>query len=159
MRATRRSWLNIGWLAALAASLALAACASTPQASREADLRAKEFETHPSASTIYVYRSEFNRFDDDSVLYIDGRLIGATLPGTFFRIHAVPGHHVLHGTGVDMGNISLDTAAGELYFVSLDVIGGQSHFALVPDRVGESRVRACCAMLENWAPGQRPLLR
>ena len=46
---------------------------------------------------------------------MDGRLIGATLPGTFFRINAVPGHHVLHGTGVDVGSIALDTMAGELY--------------------------------------------
>jgi hypothetical protein len=159
MTVVKHHWPSVDWLAALAAALVVAACASTPQASRDVDLRAKEFETHPSASTIYVYRSEFNRLDEDSVLYIDGRLIGATLPGTFFRIHAVPGNHVLHGTGVDMGSIALDTRAGELYFVSLDVIGGQSHFAHVPDRVGQERVRACCAMLENWTPGQRPLLR
>ncbi len=148
-----------GWLIAIAAALVLAACASTPQASLEADQRAKEFHTHPNAATIYVYRSEFNHIEEDSVLFMNGRLIGATLPGTFFRIDAVPGRHVLHGIGPDMGSIALDTMAGELYFVSLDVIGGHSHFQRVPTTVGEQRVRACCAMLERWAPGQRPLLR
>jgi hypothetical protein len=141
------------------AALAVAACTSTPQASLEADLRAKEFETHPGAATIYVYRSEFNHLEEESVLFMDGRLIGATLPGTFFRIDAVPGHHVLHGTGVDVGSIALDTIAGELYFVSLDVIAGHSRFERVPPQIGESRVRACCAMLERWSPGQRPLFR
>lgn len=155
----KRVALRGEWLVALAAALVLTACASTPQASREAELRAKEFHTHPSAATIYVYRSEFNYLEEESVLYMDGRLIGATLPGTFFRIDAVPGHHVLHGTGIDVGNIALDTMAGELYFVSLDVIAGHSRFQRVPQPLGEDRVRACCAMLERWAPGQRPLFR
>jgi hypothetical protein len=145
--------------ARVAALLLLAACASTPQASREDDVRAKEFEAHPSASTIYVYRSEFDSVDENSVLYMDGRLIGATLPGTFFRIYAVPGHHVLHGIAADLGQLALDTMAGELYFVSLAVVGGHSRFQAVSEQVGQQRVRACCAMLENWAPGQRPLLR
>ena len=148
-----------GWLIVLGAALILAGCASTPEASREADVEAKEFHTHPSASTIYVYRSEFNDLEDHNVLYMDGRLIGATLPGTFFRIDAVGGRHVLHGMGADMGSIALDTMAGELYFVSLDVIAGHSRFTIVPPPVAKQRVRACCALLERWAPGQRPLLR
>jgi hypothetical protein len=155
----KRILLPPDWVAALAAALLFAACASTPEASPEADQRAKEFHTHPNASAIYVYRSEFSHWEEDSVLFMDGRIIGATLPGTFFRIDATPGPHVLHGTGHDMGTIALDTMAGELYFVSLDVIGGHSRFQLVPARVGESRVRDCCAMLEKWTPGQRPLLR
>lgn len=148
-----------GWLMAAVAALALTACASTPEASLEADQRAKEFESHPSASSIYVYRSEFNHLEEHTVLYMDGRLIGATVPGTFFRIDAVPGRHVLHGMGSDIGTIALDTTAGELYFVSLDVIAGHSRFQHVPPAMGQKRVRACCALLERWAPGQRPFLR
>jgi hypothetical protein len=155
----KRILLRADWFAAIAAALLLVGCASTPQASREADERAKEFQTHPNAATIYVYRSEFSHWEEDSVLFMDGRIVGATLPGTFFRIDATPGRHVLHGTGHDMGTIAFDTMPGELYFVSLDVIGGHSRFELVPAQVGEARVRTCCAMLERWAPGQRPLLR
>lgn len=140
-------------------AILLAGCTSTPQASPAEDAAAKAFETHPSASTIYVYRSPFNYYDYDSVLYINGRLVGRTLPGAYFRIDTVPGRHVLHGTGVDIGQITIDTRAGEIYFVSLDVLAGHSRFQLVPDRVAERRIRACCALLENWAPGQRPLLR
>lgn len=146
-------------LVLLAAAIVLGGCTSTPEAPRAVDARAKEFDTHPSASTIYVYRSQFNNLDFDSVLYMNGRLIGSTLPGTYFRVDTVPGHNVLHGTGVDIGQIALDTRPGELYFVSLDVLGGHSHFEVVPDRVAEQRIRACCVLLENWAPGQRPFVR
>ena len=138
--------------------LLIAACTSTPQASRDQDTLAKEFVTHPNASTIYVYRSEFNHFDTDSVLYMDGRVIGSTLPGAYFRIDTTPGRHVLHGTGIDLGEYYLETRAGQLYFVSLDVLGAHSNFRLVPEQVGRERVRNCCALLENWAPGQRPLV-
>ena len=149
----------LGSLGVVLLALALlGGCASTPEASKQQDALAKEFITHPNASTIYVYRSEFNHFDTDTVLYIDGRIVGATLPGAYFRIDTTPGRHVLHGTGVDIGQIELNTRAGELYFVSLDVIGGHSNFRVVSDEVGRERVRACCALLENWAPGQRPLV-
>ena len=47
-------------VALAAAVLFLAACTSTPQASRERDSLAKEFLTHPNAATLYVYRSPFN---------------------------------------------------------------------------------------------------
>ena len=144
---------------ALVIGFAVTACTSTPQASPEQDAAAKAFETHPDASTIYVYRSPFNYYDADSVLYINGRLLGSTLPGAYFRIDAVPARHVLHGNGIDIGKITLETRPGEIYFVSLEVIAGHSHFELVPGRIGQERVRACCALLENWAPGQRPLLR
>ena len=144
---------------ALAIGLVVTACTSTPQASPEQDAAAKAFVTHPNGSTIYVYRSPFNYYEADSVLYINGRLLGSTLPGAYFRIDAVPARHVLHGTGIDIGKITLDTRPGEIYFVSLEVIAGHSHFELVPDRVAQERIRACCALLENWAPGQRPLLR
>lgn len=135
-----------------------AGCASTPEATRDRDALAKEFTTHPNASTIYVYRSPFNHYDTDSVLYLDGRLIGATVPGAYFRLDTTPGRHTLHGTGIDVGDLALDTRPGQLYFVSLDVVGGHSNFSLVSEDLARERVRACCALFENWAPGQRPFV-
>ncbi|HZN24424.1 MAG TPA: DUF2846 domain-containing protein [Burkholderiales bacterium] len=145
--------------AAAAYLLAVVGCTSTPQAPPEKDVFAKEFPTHPNASTIYVYRSPFNQFDFDSVLYLNGRLIGTTVPGAYFRVDVTPGRNVLHGSGVDIGEIALDTRAGEIYFVSVDVVGGHSNFRVMPQETGKQRVRACCALLENWAPGQRPFVR
>lgn len=145
---------TVGLIALLAA-----ACTSTPQASPDQDAQAKEFMTHPGAATIYVYRSPFNHLTDDSVLYLDGRLIGRTLPGAYFRIDVVPGHHVVHGTGLDLGQFAVDARPGQLYFVSMQVLGGHTQYELVSPTVAQERVRACCALLENWAPGQRPFIR
>jgi hypothetical protein len=152
-----RTW-NACALLALAGVM-LGGCASTPEAPRERDALAKEFLTHPSASTIYVYRSQFNHLDADTVLYVDGRLIGATRPGTFFRLDVQPGRHVLHGTGIDLGDYQLDTRPGQVYFVSHEVNGGHSHYRLMPENVAQAQVRACCALLETWWPGQRPFIR
>lgn len=147
-------------LPALAAALLIAGCASTPQASRERDAEAKQFTSHPNASTLYVYRDDFGGpFAEDSTLFVNGRLIGATLPKTFFRLNLRPGNHVLQGLGVDNGRLTISTRPGESYFVSLKVIGDQSHFAVVNPEIGRKTLAACCALLENWAPGQRPLLR
>ena len=146
------------FFAAALLAMLLAACASTPHAPADRDAEAKAFYTHPSTASVYVYRDFFNRDLEDSVLYIDNRLIGSTLPGTFYRIYAVPGRHVLHGIGIDAGRIEIDARPGELHFVRLDVVAGTSRFTLEPEQVGRTQLRACCAMLENWAPGQRPLL-
>jgi hypothetical protein len=66
---------------------------------------------------------------------------------------------VLHGVGVDSGRIALETRAGELYFVEVNVREGVSSFQQVSEPVGRKRIVDCCARLENWAPRQRPLLR
>ena len=144
---------------ALGVALGAAGCASTPEAPRQKDALAKEFLTHAGAATVYVYRSPFNHYDYDTVLYVDGRLIGSTLPGAFFRIDMNPGRHVLHGTGIDTGQIEFDARPGQLYFVALNVNAGHSQFRLMPEETGKQQVRACCALLENWIPGQRPFIR
>ncbi|MBI2296286.1 MAG: hypothetical protein HYU76_09700 [Betaproteobacteria bacterium] len=147
-------------IALLAAALALSGCASTPQASRGRDAEAKQFLTHPNSATIYAYRNDFGSAEsDDSVLYVDGRIIGATLPGTFFRVDVRPGVRVLNGTGYDQGSLRLETRSGELHFVELNVSSGQSRFRLVSADAGKREIVRCCALLENWAPGQRPFLR
>jgi hypothetical protein len=147
-------------LAVVVLALLAAACASTPKASPDRDALAKEFLTRPEAATIYVYRSPFNDLEFDSVLYIDGRLIGRTRPGAYYRVDTVPGRHVLHGTGVDMGEYAVNARPGQIYVVSVDVVGGNSRFELVPDyAAAQERVRACCALLENWGPSIRPFVR
>lgn len=147
------------WAAAVAVLALLGACALTPQASPEADAAAKQFGGHPDAAMIYVYRSPFNELDANTILYLDGRVIGQTRAGTYFRLAAVPGRHVLHGTGIDLGDFELDARRGRIYVVEHEVIGGQSRFRVVPQEVGQERVRACCALLETAWPGERPYVR
>jgi hypothetical protein len=144
---------------AVAVAALLGACALTPNATPEADTAAKQFGVPPDATAIYVYRSPYNDLDANTILYLDGRLIGQTRAGTYFRLAAVPGRHVLHGTGIDLGEFELDARRGRVYVVEHEVIGGQSRFRVLPDEVGQQRVRACCALLETAWPGERPFVR
>jgi hypothetical protein len=59
----------------------------------------------------------------------------------------------------DVGRIELDTRAGELYFVSMRLTGGTSNFERVSVEAGKRDILRCCAMMENWEPGQRPFLK
>jgi hypothetical protein len=162
MRAPRSVLLRAR-TALVIAILALAGCASTPQATPERDAEAKRFLARPDAATIYVYRSEPGAVEPDTenntVLYVDGRLIGTTLALTFFRFDTQAGQHLLHGFGNDQGTLKLDTRSGEIYFVSLYTTGGVSHFKLVTPENGKRDILRCCTLLENWAPSQRPFLR
>src|SRR5262245_32820978 len=82
----------------IAAALIVAGCTSVPQASEARDAEAKQFNTHPATAAVYVYRIDFGYSADpaESTLWMDRRLIGATLPRAFFRIEASPGRRVLH---------------------------------------------------------------
>lgn len=149
---------------ALLAAIALAAagCASTPQATPERDAEAKAFEPPPAgAAALYVYRDDFpgHSTSEDSVLYVGERLIGATLPGTFFRVIVRPGEVTLYGVGYDQGSLPLRVKRGESAFVALNVVNGRSQFRQVAPDEGRRVIRRCCALLETWRPGQRPLLR
>jgi hypothetical protein len=138
----------------------LAGCASVPHAARERDAEAKRFLAHPGAATVYVYRPDFVAArGDESVLYVDYRLIGGTLPGTYFRIDLRAGPHLLHGYGYDQGRLTVEPRYGEILFVSLSVTGGASHFEVVAPEDARRAIARCCVLLENWTPGQRPLLR
>jgi len=150
------------WMFVLAAAvLNLAGCASVPQASPARDAEAKRYITHPQTATLYVYRDDFagNLSADNSVLHVDGRIIGATLPGGYFRIDVRPGRRTLHGDGPDQGRITVNAPASEITFVALNVAGGTSRFRQVDPETAKRDIARCCALLENWAPGQRPLLR
>jgi hypothetical protein len=138
----------------------LAGCASVPQASKDRDADAKRYLTHPRFATLYVYRNDFtSAVREESVLHVDGRLIGATLPGAYFRVDVRPGQRVLHGYGYDQGLLKLNARSGEAAFVALHVAGGTSRFELVGPEAGKREIERCCELLENWAPGQRPLFR
>jgi hypothetical protein len=141
--------------------IALGGCASVPEATPQRDAQARQFETRPGAATLYVFRNDSpgNPNAEDSVLYVNDRLIGATLPRTFFRIDLLPGRHELHGYGYDQGSLRIEARDGEAQFVALNVVGGTSHFSPVAPRAGQRAIARCCALMDNWAPGQRPLLR
>ena len=142
-------------------AIALAGCASTPQATRERDAEAKRFESRPDAAAIYVYRDAVGPEDDgsnDPVLFVDRRLLGAVLPGTFFRFDVRAGAHELRAASHSQATLKLDARYGELYFVSLTMTAGVPALRRVEPETGRRDILRCCALLENWAPGQSPFL-
>ena len=145
------------WVLIIALVICAAGCASTPQANLERDQAAKEFPSHPATAALYVFRPDGG--GDDTVLWIDNRLIGATLPRAYFVVHIEPGRHVLNGLAADNGRMVIETRPGEVVFVALRVVSGQSLFERVSPELGRNTLLNCCALLENWTPGQRPLLR
>ncbi|RPJ46435.1 MAG: DUF2846 domain-containing protein [Betaproteobacteria bacterium] len=149
-------------LTILVAACGLAGCASTPEASAARDAEAKLFVSQPADATVYIYRPEASpdiETEDNTALWMDGRLIGATVPQTYFRIHAAPGLHLFNGIGLDNGRLRLEVRPGEIYFVRLQVTAGQSRMEPVDPVQGRQELSACCVLLETWRPGQRPLLR
>ena len=100
----------------------IAGCASTPQATRERDAEAKQFGSSPATATVYVYRT--SAAPDETVLWIDDRLIGATLPYSYFRVHLDAGRHVFTGLASDAGRLALETRPGEVYFVERSTSSG-----------------------------------
>jgi hypothetical protein len=140
----------------------LAGCASTPQASLGTDADAKRFDSAPNAAIIYIYRP-IGAGQGVSTIWLDGRLVGDSLPQSFFRVAARPGHNRITTAGNDPGRLEFDTRADEVYFVEARV-EGESHsesissFRLVTPESGKTAIVGCCRMLEAWRPGQPRLL-
>lgn len=148
--------------AALAiAVIALAGCTSTPQATTERDAEAKRFLARPDVARIYVFRPDLNTADmGDTVLHVDDRLIGTTLPGTYFVVDVHPGPRVVRAVAPGESQIGINVEAGQLYFVELNNFeGGSPLLRRVDLDAGKREILRCCALLENWVPGQRPFLR
>ena len=139
------------------AAVFLAACASTPLASPDRDADAKRFETAPDAAIIYLYRIDTG--DGVSTVWVDGRLIGDTLPETYFRIAVRPGRNRVTASAGDAGNIAIETRMGEVYFIAMRVQGeahseAQTNFQSAAPETGKAAILRCCKLLEAWRPGQ-----
>ena len=147
----------------LAAACVLAGCMATPEASREDDAAAKQFEAAPASAIVYLYRADFPSGRASTALWLDGRLIGELVPAAYFRVAVRPGRNVLTAAGSDMGRLALDTRSNEVYFVAIDVPGDQgtqsSHFRLVTPATGRAQIEYCCHLLETWKPGQNRIPR
>jgi hypothetical protein len=136
----------------------LAGCASTPEASLTTDADAKRFDSAPNAALIYIYRP-IGAGPGVSTIWLDGRLVGESLPQSFFRVAARPGHNRITTSGNDPGRLEFDTRADGVYFVEARVQGvsqseASSSFRLVAPEIGKAAIVDCCRMLEAWRPGQ-----
>jgi hypothetical protein len=135
----------------------LAGCSTTPEASREKDADAKRFEPAMRAATIYLYRPDIR--GGVATIWIDNRLVGQSVSGTYFRVPVRAGRNVINASGSDLGRIELETKEEGVYFVEMRVRGedeGSSTtvFRSVVTDAGQKAIAQCCTLLETWRPGQ-----
>ena len=108
-------------LAVIAASVA--ACASVPLATPEADAAAKTFAAAPDKASLYVYRDSIAKADIVRVFLGDTPL-GELATNTYLFKQLPPGHYTLrvmldyvHGEEYSGNKVELDLKAGSLAFV------------------------------------------
>jgi hypothetical protein len=142
----------------LLGALVCGGCASTPEASVVDDAAAKRFEPALNASIIYLYRAD-GPSNGVATVWVDGRLIGQSLPTTYFRAVTRPGLHSVTASGPDVGKLQIETREDGVYFVAMNVLGeyeGSSTtvFRSVAPETGKAAILKCCTLLESWRPGQ-----
>jgi len=137
----------------------LGACASTPEATVQSDAEAKRFESAPRAAIIYLYRADAPGGSGTSTIWVDGHIVGQTLPATYFRVPVRPGRNRISAYASDQGHLDIETREGAIYFASMRVAGTDETpsitvFRSVAPEVGKTEIVRCCTMLETWRPGQ-----
>lgn len=150
-------------IAILSALLLCAACASTPEATPERDAEAKRFEPVTRDAVIYVYRPDMSGTAATATLYANGRIIGASIPGTYFRIIVLPGRTLLDTFPPDAGRIEVETRGNDVVFIEMRTHGGDegtpnTHFRRMPPEAAKAAILDCCTMLEVWRSNQPRLL-
>jgi hypothetical protein len=141
----------------------ISACASTPEATSERDAAAKLFEPVTRDAVLYVYRPDFGTTAGITTLTANGRLVGDSLPGTYFRIIVLPGRTRLDTLPPDSGKIEVETRGNDVVFVEMRTGGGpdgapSTNFRRLPPEVAKPAILDCCTMLETWRKGQSRIL-
>ena len=147
----------------LCAALLGGACTSTPESTRERDAWAKEFEPVTRDSVIYVYRPDFSGTMAVTDLSVDNRLVGSSLPGTYFRIPVLPGRHLLEVFAAHGEPIEVVTHGNDVIFVELQNYSSvdgtpNMRFRIVSAERAKPAIIACCSRLETIRHDQPRLL-
>ena len=130
-------------------SVYLAGCATVPMAPTADDQLRKQFSA-PSEGTagLYIYRNSNFGGALTKQLSLDGQLIGATAPMTYFYREVSPGQHTLSTQSEFSDNdLIIKTDQGMYYFVrqyiKMGVFVGGANLELVPEEEGKKGVSEC----------------
>lgn len=115
-RRIRPSFLLFCCMAAL-----LNACVSVPLALPEMDLKAKNMSVPQDKALVYLYRNEIMGSAIKMTVNLDGRYAGQTAAKTYFMWLLDPGRHDFSSVAENTSNLSVDTKAGETYYVWQEV--------------------------------------
>lgn len=132
---------------ALLALLALGGCASVPMATPAQDAAAKQFSVPPGQSRIYLYRNETFGGAITLDVTLDGKKMGATAPMTYFMWDVTPGNHTIVSKSENDATLTLNTQAGQAYFVwqeiKLGFLSPRSLLHKVDLTTGKAAVKEC----------------
>jgi len=127
--------------------LTLGGCASVPMATPEQDAAAKKFTVPPGKSRIYLYRNETFGGAITIAVALDGKLMASTGPMTYFVWDVDPGQHTILSKSENDATLTLNTVAGQPYFVwqeiKLGVLTPRSLLHKVDIQTGEKAVLEC----------------
>jgi hypothetical protein len=127
----------------------LVGCVSIPLAPTEQDAARKQFPM-PAQDTagVYIYRNHLATRQGLLVkrsIYMDDKLLGDTLPDTYFFREVKPGIHKISTESEFSNNdLTLDAEAGKNYFVhqflKMGLLSAATGIELVPEDVGKKGV-------------------
>jgi hypothetical protein len=123
-------------------------CASTSEAPPAADSEAKRFESASRVAIIYLYRGDTPGSSATPTIWVDDRIVGQTLPATYFRIAVRPGRNRIAAFAPDQGRLEIETRESGVFFVAMQVGGdvetpGNTIFRSVPPDVGKAAIMRC----------------
>ena len=123
--------------AALAAAL-ISGCASVPMESKEASVKAKQFNPPAAGNAgLYIYRDSFVGKALKKDVWLDGKCLGETAPDVFFydEVKGDQEHKVSTESEFSPNDLAIQTAAGQNYFIrqyiKLGVFVGGANLELI----------------------------
>lgn len=129
------------------ATALISGCASVPMESKEASIKAKQFNLPTEGhSGLYVYRDSFVGKALKKDIWIDGECIGESAPDVFFYKEVKGGqqHTISTESEFSPNMLTIDTLSGTNYFIKqyikLGVFVGGAGLELVDAEKGKNAV-------------------
>jgi hypothetical protein len=132
--------------------LLLAACALGHRSTPQADADARLYRAVPDKAVVYLIRDWGYLFAAEVKVTVDGKEIGETYPGSYFRWELPPGRHVIASLTDPPATLSITTAPGGIYYVWQDIHVGflRPHTALrLVDQTTTRAVLDTAYLLQN----------
>ena len=119
-------------------------CISVPLAERADDAAAKKFQPSIGNARVYVVRPYMTEPQKKSEVFLDGQCAAEIAPATYVVLNMNPGAHRIRVHTDQDADVSLNVAAGGLYYVKyqLNLLFNTVHgeLTILDDQRGESQI-------------------
>lgn len=125
--------------------MCLVGCASVPMGDAKQDAALKSFASKPDVAGIYIYRNETMGATVRMDVAVDGKPLGQTAANTYLYTEVPPGSHVMTSAAENTSELTIDAAAGKLYYVwqevKMGIIYARNKLSLVDEATGQKGVK------------------